>query len=45
LLETHHMEHFKKHKDSHSEVEFFDLGFTFSFPVNQASINKGELIR
>lgn len=27
------------------EEEIFDLGFTFSFPVNQVSINRGTLIR
>lgn len=44
LLE-HHNDHFEKHKDNPVEEEFFDLGFTFSFPVNQIGINKGNLMR
>ncbi|KIV76993.1 hypothetical protein PV11_08835 [Exophiala sideris] len=46
FLKTHHKDHFEKHrKGSVEEEEFFDLGFTFSFPVNQVGINKGHLMR
>jgi hexokinase len=54
FLETHHNDHFeatvRKRRltgttDSYREEEIFDLGFTFSFPVNQSSINRGTLLR
>ncbi|EXJ66202.1 glucokinase [Cladophialophora psammophila CBS 110553] len=45
FLKAHHMDHFETHKNKPGEVEFFDLGFTFSFPVNQVGINKGRLMR
>ncbi|ETI23707.1 hypothetical protein G647_05512 [Cladophialophora carrionii CBS 160.54] len=45
FLKTHHLDHFEKHKAKPGEVDFFDLGFTFSFPVNQVGINKGKLMR
>lgn len=54
FLQAHHNEHFQAHKqrrqtgkakDQYTEEEIFDLGFTFSFPVNQFGINKGTLIR
>lgn len=46
FLQKHHNDHFEAHKrDGISEQEFFDLGFTFSFPVNQIGINKGRLMR
>ncbi|KAL2001794.1 hypothetical protein VTN02DRAFT_1222 [Thermoascus thermophilus] len=54
FLQAHHGEHFQAHvqkrqtgkpKDGYREEEVFDLGFTFSFPVNQVAINKGTLIR
>lgn len=54
FLQVHHGEHFQAHvhkrqigktKDGYQEEEVFDLGFTFSFPVNQVGINKGTLIR
>ncbi|KAK2760277.1 glucokinase [Arachnomyces sp. PD_36] len=54
FLEEHHTEHFEAHvrrrqvegsKEEFKEEEIFDLGFTFSFPVNQVGINKGTLIR
>ncbi|KAI9876189.1 MAG: glucokinase, partial [Watsoniomyces obsoletus] len=45
FLKTHHEDHFEKHRNNPNEVEFFDLGFTFSFPVNQIGINKGRLMR
>lgn len=51
FLETHHEDHFVAHKrrvEKNQEIKeegFFDLGFTFSFPVNQVGINKGYLIR
>ncbi|PKS13208.1 hypothetical protein jhhlp_000553 [Lomentospora prolificans] len=50
FLKTHHEDHFVAHTrkrkagNSHSK-ESFRLGFTFSFPVKQMGINKGELIR
>jgi hexokinase len=46
FLKEHHNDHFEKHKQQGlGEQEFFDLGFTFSFPVNQVGINKGYLMR
>ena len=55
FLEEHHSEHFEAHirkrqvdggsKEEFKEEEIFDLGFTFSFPVNQVGINKGTLLR
>jgi hexokinase len=45
FLKTHHEDHFEKHKANPNEEDFFDLGFTFSFPVNQIGINKGRLMR
>ena len=45
FLKTHHMDHFEAHRKQHENVELFDLGFTFSFPVNQVGINKGRLMR
>ena len=45
FLKLHHEEHFEKHRNNPNEVEFFDLGFTFSFPVDQVGINKGRLMR
>ncbi len=45
FLRTHHMDHFERHKEQPGKVDFFDLGFTFSFPVNQVGINKGKLMR
>lgn len=45
FLETHHNDHFETHKAKHGSVPFFDLGFTFSFPVEQVGINKGALVR
>lgn len=48
FLRIHHNEHFEAHqrrKIEAKEVELFDLGFTFSFPVRQLGINKGTLIR
>lgn len=46
FLKEHHNDHFEKHKqEGLGEQEFFDLGFTFSFPVNQVGINKGFLMR
>lgn len=54
FLKAHHNDHFQAHKErrqtlSESEVaaeeEIFQLGFTFSFPVNQVAINKGTLLR
>lgn len=54
FLEEHHSDHFEAHvrqrhvegsKEKFKEEEIFDLGFTFSFPVDQVGINKGTLIR
>lgn len=54
FLEEHHSEHFETHvrtrhvegsKEKFKEEEIFDLGFTFSFPVDQVGINRGTLIR
>ncbi|KAI1352687.1 glucokinase [Xylaria sp. FL0043] len=54
FLKKHHEEHFEAHvrrrKNSKVEGEYvdeeiFQLGFTFSFPVQQFGINKGSLIR
>ncbi|OAP61360.1 hypothetical protein AYL99_03563 [Fonsecaea erecta] len=45
FLKAHHADHFETYQNKSGEVEFFDLGFTFSFPVNQVGINKGKLMR
>lgn len=54
FLKTHHNDHFQAHierrrdasaTDESADQEIFQLGFTFSFPVNQSGINKGTLIR
>lgn len=54
FLEEHHNEHFEAHvrrrrlsnsREAYKEEEIFDLGFTFSFPVQQSAINRGTLIR
>lgn len=49
FLKTHHNEHFQAHqqrrKDGLESQEIFQLGFTFSFPVEQIGINRGTLIR
>ena len=45
FLRTHHEDHFEAHRRRSSLKNFFDLGFTFSFPVNQLGINSGTLIR
>lgn len=54
FLKAHHNDHFQAHKrrreaqsesESAPEEEIFQLGFTFSFPVDQLAINKGNLIR
>ncbi|KKA29695.1 hypothetical protein TD95_004460 [Thielaviopsis punctulata] len=51
FLKEHHADHFTS-KDRRrrgffgdSEQKVFQLGFTFSFPVQQLSINSGKLIR
>jgi hexokinase len=43
FLEKYHPEHCDKHHDA--KEEWFRLGFTFSFPVIQTSINAGKLLR
>lgn len=45
FLIKHHNDQFEAHQRKPSQQSFFDLGFTFSFPVNQVGINKGKLIR
>lgn len=49
FLKTHHNDHFEAHqqrrRDGLESEEIFQLGFTFSFPVQQNGINKGTLIR
>ena len=54
FLETHHNDHFMasiwrqqtfSKPEGFREEEIFQLGFTFSFPVQQNGINKGTLIR
>ena len=42
FLVTHHNDHFETHKAQPGKVPFFDLGFTFSFPVEQVGINKEQ---
>ncbi|KAF1940641.1 glucokinase GLK1 [Clathrospora elynae] len=52
FLKTHHEEHYAgtlRRREGNSvppqHDEIFNLGFTFSFPVNQIGINKGMLMR
>lgn len=54
FLRTHHNDHFEAHLERRksmaegekpSDEEIFQLGFTFSFPVNQLGINRGLLMR
>lgn len=54
FLKAHHNDHFQAHRrrrealsesESGPDEEIFQLGFTFSFPVDQVAINKGNLIR
>ncbi|KAI4114476.1 MAG: hypothetical protein LQ338_007999 [Usnochroma carphineum] len=51
FLKAHHNEHFEEYHQRRRDGEpltgdhYFQLGFTFSFPVNQIGINKGHLIR
>lgn len=45
FLKTHHEDHFMAHRNKPKSVDYFDLGFTFSFPVEQVGINKGRLVR
>ena len=49
FLKTHHNDHFEAHqqrrKDGIASEDMFQLGFTFSFPVQQDGINRGKLIR
>lgn len=45
FLKTHHNEKFEAHLRRPSTQQYLDLGFTFSFPVNQLGINRGKLIR
>ncbi|KAI0913485.1 glucokinase [Ustulina deusta] len=54
FLKTHHEEHFEAHvrrrksakaPKGYEDENIFQLGFTFSFPVQQFGINKGSLIR
>jgi hexokinase len=52
FLKAHHEEHYagtiRRQQKGGGEIadeEIFNLGFTFSFPVNQIGINKGMLMR
>nr|POE79390.1 glucokinase [Quercus suber] len=52
FLKTHHGDKYASHLEQRSSFtrgsrneEVFNLGFTFSFPVQQSGINKGTLIR
>ena len=54
FLKTHHNEHYQAHmerrkstgsREEYTNEEIFQLGFTFSFPVNQIGINRGTLAR
>ncbi|KAI9651451.1 MAG: glucokinase [Trizodia sp. TS-e1964] len=54
FLRTHHSKRFEAHirrrltmsaEDGYRDENIFQLGFTFSFPVEQIGINKGNLIR
>ncbi|KAL8638333.1 MAG: hypothetical protein Q9228_004510 [Teloschistes exilis] len=51
FLKTHHNDHFEEHHERRkageamTEAHFFQLGFTFSFPVHQIGLNRGHLIR
>jgi hexokinase len=51
FLKTHHEDHYvgytkrRNTGDKSKNEEIFNLGFTFSFPVNQIGINKGLLMR
>lgn len=45
FLKTHHSDKFEAHRRRPSRQVYLDLGFTFSFPVNQSGINRGKLIR
>lgn len=54
FLRTHHNDHFEAHLErvrtastetGFKDKEIFQLGFTFSFPVNQIGINRGTLAR
>ncbi|KAF2116630.1 hypothetical protein BDV96DRAFT_598511 [Lophiotrema nucula] len=50
FLKTHHEDHYFSHLERVNTGdtkghEVFNLGFTFSFPVNQIGINKGLLMR
>ncbi|KAL8919217.1 MAG: hypothetical protein Q9172_005090 [Xanthocarpia lactea] len=51
FIKIHHGDHFEEHHQRRqngqepTDEHFFQLGFTFSFPVHQLSINEGRLIR
>lgn len=55
FLKTHHDDHYQAHvekrrnndksREELTSEEIFQLGFTFSFPVNQIGINRGTLAR
>jgi hexokinase len=54
FLRTHHNDHFEKQlrrrqtvstPEGYRDEHIFRLGFTFSFPVKQVGINRGNLIR
>ncbi|KAL6705532.1 glucokinase [Coniothyrium glycines] len=49
FLKLHHQDHYagtlRKREGGGEHEEIFNLGFTFSFPVNQIGINRGLLMR
>ncbi|KAL8963858.1 MAG: hypothetical protein Q9183_004897, partial [Haloplaca sp. 2 TL-2023] len=51
FLKTHHNDHFEEHRQKKeagqnmTNEHFLQLGFTFSFPVQQIGLNRGHLIR
>lgn len=52
FLKKHHGDHYQGHHEQRGvpplgfrDEEIFHLGFTFSFPVQQLAINKGNLMR
>ncbi|KAI5282024.1 glucokinase, partial [Ascosphaera acerosa] len=42
---SHHERKRQDRSQAWSDAEYFDLGFTFSYPVEQHAINKGTLMR
>lgn len=40
-----HREKVRRGEEGDAKADYFDLGFTFSFPVQQTAINRGRLLR